>query len=122
MFAVGGQGGGGIVAKGVTFTSSNSTPSPGDWSGIVFFGKTTATMLDGCTFEYAGKKTPWGVGVLDFRGGKPADYPGFKLTHTTFAHDVGPAVRADKSDCGDLATPAAGNAIDTGKLCAADAT
>jgi hypothetical protein len=31
-------------------------------------------------------------------------------------------VRVDKGDCGDLATPGAGNAIDTGALCAAGAT
>jgi len=40
----------------ITFTSSASTPAPGDWEGIVFFEHTddSTTILDYCTVEYGG--------------------------------------------------------------------
>ncbi len=40
----------------ITFTSNESTPSPADWEGIVFYNSTddSATIMDYCTVEYGG--------------------------------------------------------------------
>jgi hypothetical protein len=117
----GGGGGGGLIAKNVTFTSSSKTPAAGDWAGMVFFDKTGLTTIDGCTFAYAGQSTYASVGVLDFHGGKPADRPGFKMTHTSFKSVKGPVVHADKGDCGDLFAAASGNEVGTATACSKDA-
>lgn len=49
-----------LVARGtadspIVFTSAASSPSPGDWSGLIFYEKTmTGSILDYCHVAYAG--------------------------------------------------------------------
>jgi parallel beta-helix repeat protein len=49
----------GTQALPITFTSAASTPSPGDWDGISFEGRTidSTTKLDYCLIEYGGGNT-----------------------------------------------------------------
>jgi hypothetical protein len=67
-----------LIVKGtqdqpVTFTSSNSSPAPGDWWGVQFHEKTSSgTSLDHVIIEYTGSKTAGGSGsiqIADMRQG-----------------------------------------------------
>ncbi|MDI6765535.1 MAG: S8 family serine peptidase [Bacteroidota bacterium] len=53
-----------LIAKGtssqpITFTSSNATPSPGDWESIFLYGG--PDTLEYCTIKYA----KWGIGAIN---------------------------------------------------------
>jgi hypothetical protein len=117
---VGLEAGGGVIAHDVTFTSASVAPHAGDWAGLIVFEHATATTIDHCVFEYAGKPTGWGDGVIDFHDGKRADYASFQIVNTTFRSVQGPAIRSRDGDCGDLAEAASKNTIDRGTMCAKD--
>jgi hypothetical protein len=99
---VGGADGGGIVAKGVTFTSSNGSPSEGDWEGIVLDTKAVSSAFEDCTFEYAGHGG-YGKGAVNFYGDTPSKLKGIKIKNCTFRHNShgGISTHGEK-DCGDL--------------------
>ncbi len=44
----------GTTALPITFTTTSSTPAPGQWLGINFFNTTAASILSHCVVEYAG--------------------------------------------------------------------
>jgi len=111
---VGTDHGGGLVAKEVTFTSVNATPSDGDWTGLFFDDKTTGTSLDGCTISYAGRDSHGGKGAITLR--LKAD--GLKLTKTTFKGNKQAAINAPEGNCGDLAKDGSGNKSEGVPLCA----
>jgi hypothetical protein len=117
---IGEEAGGGVIAHDVTFTSASVAPRAGDWAGVIVLQHATATSFDHCVFEYAGKPTGWGDGVIDFHDGKRADYASFRMVDTTFHAVQGPAIRSQDGACGDLADPASKNTIDQGALCAKD--
>lgn len=99
---IGGDDGGGLVAKGVLFTSANGTPSEGDWEGLVFEEKVTGTDIEDSTFEYAGKSGSYGQGVLNFYGIdiKKAEKR-VVVKGCTFRKNDGAAIKPkDGSDCG----------------------
>ncbi len=44
----------GTPAERITFTSSQATPTPGDWSRLYFSAADSGTVLDNCLIEYGG--------------------------------------------------------------------
>ncbi len=88
-----------IVAKGtedepIVFTSANSSPSAGDWEGIVFESKTTAgNVFDHVTIEYAGHAS-WTHGAIGFYGDVN---PGrVSITNSTIQHNSKSGIWNDK--------------------------
>jgi hypothetical protein len=108
--------GGGLVAKGVTFTSADPTPAPGAWTGIMVHPKTSSTMVDNATVEYAGRPGGYGKGALTFWGTKPADLSSFEVKNTVFRNNKGAAVWA-RGGCGALEAPPANNRSEGVPLC-----
>lgn len=108
--------GGGLVAKGATFTSVNATPAEGDWVGIFFNEKITGTVLDGCTVSHAGRDSHGGKGALTFNGAKLGG--GVKVTNTTFKANKVAAISGPEGDCGELAKAPSGNKSEGAPLCA----
>ncbi len=45
-------GSGALIAEGVTFTSQNETPAPGDWGTISFYYNSDGSRLNNCIVEY----------------------------------------------------------------------
>lgn len=73
--SIGEHNGGGLIAKGVTFTSSNATPHAGDWPGIFLHPKASNVDLSGSVIEYAGEGagataaiTVWSANAKDLKG------------------------------------------------------
>jgi predicted small lipoprotein YifL len=116
---VGGGNGGGIVAKDCHFLSSNGTPEPGDWQGIIFDAKATGTTLEGCTIEHAGREGGYGRGAITFGAGTTAKAAtSVKLKRLTFKHNKLAAIHSSDGDCGEHAQPASGNKSEGAPLCA----
>jgi hypothetical protein len=113
---VGTSDGGGLVAKKVTFTTSNATPAAGDWVGIFFDDKATGSVLEGCTISYAGREDHSGKGAITFHDSKPG--PGVQITKTTFSNNKQAAISSDDGDCGDLAKDESENKSEGVPLCA----
>ncbi|MES2644165.1 MAG: MopE-related protein [Myxococcota bacterium] len=57
------------TALGVTFTSSQPTPAPGDWYGLTFGGWNQASTIRGATVEYAGQNGYGNVYSWSYYGG-----------------------------------------------------
>lgn len=101
---IGGGDGGGLVAKGVKFTSSNDSPNAGDWGGISFETKATNTVLEDCIIEYAGHDGGWGKGAVTFYGDPPEKAKGVKMKDCTFRHNEHGAIDPyNGKDCGKFA-------------------
>lgn len=66
--------------SGVTFTSRNADPAPGDWTGVAFGYDDAGSTLAGLTLEYAGAEGVAAVGVED---ASPA------LTDCAIRHNLG---------------------------------
>jgi len=111
---VGTEQGGGLVAKGVTFTSANTPATAGDWIGIFLDAKTTGTVLDGCTIEYAGRAESGGGGAITFRGLK-AD--GAKISGAVMKNNKQAGFAGLEGDCGDLVKPESSNKSEGAPIC-----
>lgn len=100
---IGGGDGGGIVGKGVTFTSANASPAEGDWDGLVIDAKTSGSLLEDCVIEYAGHEGGYAHAAVTFYGKPMSQLKGFKMKNCTFKHNHKGAffTNGDK-DCGDL--------------------
>jgi hypothetical protein len=111
---IGTDNGGGLKAKDCTFTSANSPASAGDWVGIFFDAKTTGTVLEGCTVEYAGREESGGAGAITFRGLK-AD--GVKITKLTMKENKKAGFAGLEGQCGDLVKEESGNKSEGVDIC-----
>ncbi len=99
-----------LIANGVTFTSSEPTPAPGDWEHFSF-GSDSAAEIDGSTFEYGGGSSKGSSGLIRL----PFDESKMKLVNNTFRHITGAAFESNK-DCKPWESPTLKN-TSTGKLC-----
>jgi hypothetical protein len=99
---IGSESGGGLVARGVTFTSQSRTPQPGDWVGLIV-EQARATTIEGCTVEFAGHEGGYGKGAVTFRGEvKPG--PAVRISGNLFRKSRLPAfAMLESAACGDLA-------------------
>jgi hypothetical protein len=111
---IGTDNGGGLKAKDCTFTSANSPASAGDWVGIFLDSKTTGTVLEGCTVEYAGREESGGAGAITFRGLK-AD--GAKITKLTMKENKKAGFAGLNGECGDLVKDESGNKSEGVDIC-----
>ncbi|MGZ3449830.1 MAG: hypothetical protein ACXVEF_09540 [Polyangiales bacterium] len=59
-----------FVARGVTFTSSETAPKAGDWVGILFGDKTRHAAVSESLIEYAGAEEHGGDAAVTFVGSK----------------------------------------------------
>jgi hypothetical protein len=100
---VGGSGGGGIVGKGVTFTSANATGAAGDWDGIIVDVPTSGTNLEDCVVEYAGHSGGYAHAAVTFHSDPASKLKGFKMKSCTFRHNEGGAIYPNEKECGALA-------------------
>lgn len=96
---VGTKGAGGLVAKEVTFTSSNPSPHPGDWMGIFLVRAASNVDLTGSVIEYAGAGRE-GRAAVDVYGASAKDIRGLNVTGLVVKHAKGPAFASDDHDCG----------------------
>jgi hypothetical protein len=100
---IGGGDGGGVVAKGVTFTSANATPADGDWEGIFIDEKATSTTFEDCIIEYAGQGG-WSKAAVTYYGGAPSKFKNVKFKNCKFRHNEHGAFHPHEGhDCGPLA-------------------
>ncbi len=114
---IGGDNGGGLKAKEVTFTSSNATPAAGDWSGLVIDKKVTQTKIEDCVISYAGHDEHGKGGVRWYETSPKEADKNVEITGCTFDHILGPAFHQGEGGCGKAAEPASKNKITGGKLC-----
>lgn len=99
---LGGADGGGLVAKGVTFTSANGSPAAGDWEGIILDTKTVSTSFDECVFEYAGH-SGHGKAAITYYADEPSKVKGVKITKSKFRHNEHGGISPHGAkDCGAL--------------------
>ncbi|HEX2660404.1 MAG TPA: hypothetical protein VHU40_19120 [Polyangia bacterium] len=97
---------GGLVAHGVTFTSAEADPQPGDWGGIFVVNNASADLSDD-TIEYAG--------AFDF----PALFAGSKrlnIKNTRFRRNAGPSV-GEPISCAKWRNPALKNVFEDQRPC-----
>jgi hypothetical protein len=113
---VGHGAGGGLVAKRVTFTSAEASPSPGSWVGLIVNTRTSATTIEDSIVEYAGKSQGGGRGAITFLTSKAVDLPSFVVKNTVFRKNLGGAF-ASREQCGELASPGSGNRSEDAALC-----
>jgi hypothetical protein len=106
---VGGYFRGGIVANGVTFTSAEPNPQPGDWAGIFVEDKGSGDFGDD-TFEYAGAN------------GFPAIFSSIdgsrrlKIKNSRFRRNAGPAI-GEPASCDRWRTPGLKNVFEDQPFC-----
>lgn len=90
-----------LVASGVTFTSSSTSPTAGAWGGIEFSllpAGLPNSSLTNCTFQYAGAGGDWSTaesctGVIFVDSDNPnASVPGPTISGCTFADYTGDAI------------------------------
>lgn len=112
---IGTEQGGGLVAKGVTFTSANKPAAAGDWIGLFFDAKTTATVLEGCTIEYAGRAENGGGGAITFRG---LEANGVKISKLVMKDNKQAGFAGLEGKCGSLVEAASGNTSAGVPICA----
>ena len=112
---VGLENGSGLVAKGCTFTSANATAAPGDWPGIFFADKTTGSVIDGGTIEYAGRDAHGAHAAITYEG-SAKKIVNAKVTGVTFKKNLSAAFSSDDGDCGAADDDASANKAD-GPLC-----
>lgn len=110
---IGADHGGGLVAKGVTFTSANASPAEGDWEGLILDDKVTQTKITDCVIEYAGHGTH-GKGGITFHGKTAKETKGVKIEGCTFKHVQHGAFHSSDHDCGAFA---GGNKVEGGAIC-----
>jgi hypothetical protein len=102
---IGGGDGGGIVGKGVTFTSANATGAEGDWAGLIVDSKASGSMLEDCIIEYAGHEGGYAHASVTYHDSSAAKLKGFKMKNCTFRHNHGGGIAPnDEKGCGELAT------------------
>lgn len=100
-----------LVAHGVTFTSAEAKPAPGDWRGIDLSGD-VATDLDAIVVEHAG-----GIGKTSRAAIRlPSDDSKVKLVGSTFRDNAGAAVES-WNDCKPWESPARKNTSIGKPLC-----
>lgn len=89
-----------VVAQGtadapITLTSSDATPNPGDWGGIVFDDKThTGNVLDHVVVSYAGASNGYGEAAIHLYGDVGPDR--VAITNSEISHSNGAGVEVDK--------------------------
>ena len=94
--------GGGIVAKDVVFTSANTDRAAGDWEGLVVDSHATASKLEGCTIEDAGRDGTFGTGAIVFKNTTPKKLGArFAVTGLTIKASK-KGISSDDHDCGDI--------------------
>ncbi len=104
---------GALAAKGVTFTSSATTPAEGDWRGLFFAGG-AGSVIDGCTIEYAGAENAIGPGAGVILYETPELGNEVKVTATTFRKNKFGGIRGKGCEKAE----AAGNKSEGAPLCA----
>lgn len=97
--SVGTANGGSLVANGVTFTSANGTPHPGDWVGFFIYERVSTLQLDGAVIEYAGADTVNGRGAITFYDIAAKSVRGAKITNVTFRKNGQAAMASTDNDC-----------------------
>ena len=105
--------GGSLVANGVTFTSANGTPHPGDWVGLIVYERASTVQLDGAVIEYAGAEASTGKAAITFYNIDAKKVRGAKLTNVTFRHNANAAMYSPDHDC----SPFAANKSEGAPLC-----
>ncbi len=99
----------------VRFTSSQATPSAGDWGCVVFSSVTGVPRFDHAVFEYAGN----GTGCSGAKYKTALSVPSTAIiTNTTFKAIAGFAVQTSETDCGtaDWCTTNTFEMVQTGPL------
>jgi hypothetical protein len=110
------DGAGGLVARNVTFTSAAAAPAVGDWTGIVFSHKTTGSVLEGSTIEYAGKAWSSGEKAVIEVTAPTAIGTQLVIKNTTFRKSGDSVIHG--ADCANAAKPELANKSEGAALCA----
>lgn len=97
-----------LTADGATFTSSQATPAPGDWLGMVFYSSSTGSSLKGSTIEYAGAGAE---AALHLQASNPA------LNGAVVRNNAGTGIRLD-----DGASPTIADAVISGNAVGIDSS
>lgn len=106
---VGGYFAGGIAARGVTFTSAEADPQPGDWAGIFVEDQGSGDFSDD-TFEYAGaNEFPAIFSSID--GSRR-----LKITNSRFRRNGGPSI-GEPVSCDKWRSPKLKNVFDDKPFC-----
>ncbi len=100
VLSVGEGNGGGLIARQVTFTSSNATPHPGDWVGLALHERSTNVVLEGSTFEYAGSTEHYGKGAITFHDTTANKARGVRISKVTFKNVAQSGIASSDGDCG----------------------
>ena len=108
--AAGGHFAGGIVAQGVTFTSAESEPHPGDWAGI-YIGNDGSGDFSDDTFEYAGQD---GFAAL---GSSIDGRRRLNIRNSHFRRNAGPSI-GEPVSCDKWRNPALKNVFEDEPFCA----
>jgi len=117
--SVGTASGGGLIANGVTFTSSNAAPHAGDWVGLFIYAQATNVSLDGAVIEYAGADAAGGRAAITFHDIDAKKKAGpVKIANVTFRNNLVAAIASPDHDCGPFA--AGGNKSAGVPMCRAD--
>ncbi len=111
--SIGTANGGSLVANGVTFTSSNGTPHPGDWVGLFVYERASTVQLDGAVIEYAGADVSSGRAAITFYDIDAKKVRGAKITNVTFRRNANAAISSPDHDC----SPFAANKSEGAPLC-----
>ena len=97
--SVGTANGGSLVANGVTFTSANGTPHPGDWVGFFVYDRVSTLQLDGAVIEYAGADASNGRAAITFYDIAAKNVRGAKITNVMFRKNAHAAMSSKDDDC-----------------------
>jgi len=85
----------GTATDPITFTSSASTPSRGDWECIIFYdGSSTGSVFDYCNFSYGGGSTQYNA-MIAFKDNQG---PTTTISNCSFSHSEGYGILLASND------------------------